>query len=146
MDSVLGRLAMAVAILALWGSRDVRAGSIVVIGDYPQTNEGTLSTVASLGGSYSKAVGFTMGGQSFDLASVTLRLMEQAGSTSTLSVALFGGTPAGPSGGALANFDTPAIPSLAGNVTFTPTTLFQLQAGNTYWLDVSGQSDTLKVE
>ena len=84
-----------------------------------------------------------MGGQSYDLASVTLRLMEQAGSSSTLSVELFGGTSSDPSGPALVDFNSPPIPSLAGNVTFTPTTSLVLQAGASYWLEVSGQSDTL---
>jgi hypothetical protein len=84
-----------------------------------------------------------MGGQSDVLASVTLRLVEQVGSNSTLSVALYGGTPANPSGPVLAGFDSPSIPSIAGDVTFTPTTSLTLQAGATYWLEVSGQSDTL---
>jgi hypothetical protein len=143
MGAGVGRLALAVTLLAFLSGPDVRAASIVVIGNYPQSNDGTLSAVASLDGTFAKAVGFTMGEQSYDLASVTLRLMEQAGSNSMLSVALFRGTPADPSGPALVRFDSPTIPSLASDVTFTPTTSFELQAGSTYWLEVSGKSDTL---
>ncbi len=143
MGAGLGRLALAAMILALFFGREARAASIVVIGNYPQANDGTLSSVTSLDGTYAKAVGFTMGGQSYDLASVTLRLMEQVGSSSTLSVELFGGTSSGMSGPALGGFNSPSIPALAGNVTFLPTTSFVLQAGASYWLDVSGQSDTL---
>ena len=143
MRAGLGRLALAAMILALLSDREARAGSTVVIGDYPETNDGTLTAVTSLYGTYAKAVGFTMGGQSYDLASVTLRLMEQAGSRSTLSVELFGGTSSTLSGPALVSFNSPTIPSLAGNVPFTPTTSLVLQAGASYWLEVSGQSDTL---
>jgi len=143
MGAGLERLALAATILALLSGPEAGAGSIVVIGDYPQTNDGTLSSVTSLYGTYAKAVGFTMGGQSYGLDSVTLRLMEQVGSSSTLSVELFGGTSSTLSGPALVGFNPAPIPSVAGNVTFTPTTSFVLQAGASYWLEVSGQSDTL---
>jgi hypothetical protein len=143
MGAPVGRLALWGAVLPLLIAADARAGSIVVIGNYPQANDGTLSAVTSLDGNYAKAVGFTMGAQSYELASATLRLMEQAGSTSTLSMALYGGTAAGPSGPALVNFNTPSIPNLVGNVTFTPTSTQVLQAHSTYWLEVSGQSNTL---
>jgi hypothetical protein len=56
---------------------------------------------------------------------------------------LFGGNSAAPSGPALVGFDTPRIPTLAGNVTFTPTAPLVLQANRDYWLEVTGQSDTL---
>jgi hypothetical protein len=143
MGAGVGRLALAATMLTVLSGPLARAGSIVVIGDYPQTDDGTLSSVTSLYGTYAKAVGFTMGGQSYGLDSVTLRLMEQVGSSSTLSVALFGGTPSTLSGRALVEFNAVTIPSYASNVTFTPTTSFVLQAGASYWLEVSGQSDTL---
>jgi hypothetical protein len=143
MRAGLVRLALAATILALVSGREAWAASIVVIGNYPQTNDGNLTSVTSLYGNSAKAVGFTMGPQSYSLASVTLRLMEQIGSNSTLSVELFGGTPSTLSGPALVNFNSAAIPQLAGNVTFTPTTSFVLQAGASYWLELSGQSDTL---
>jgi hypothetical protein len=143
MIAVLLRMALAVAVVSVSSAAAVRAGSITVIGNYPQTNDGTLSAVTSLDGSYGKAVGFTMGGQSYVLDSVTLRLAEQPGSISTLTLGLFGGTSSGPSGTVLAGFDTPDIPSLASNVAFTPLSGLVLQAGTTYWLEVSGQSDTL---
>ena len=94
--------------------------------------------MTSLYGTYAKAVGFTMGGQSYGLDSVTLRLMEQVGSSSTLSVELFGGTSSSPSGPALVDFNSAPIPSLAGNVTFTPTSAFMLQGGSSYWLEAVG--------
>jgi hypothetical protein len=143
MGAGLGRMALAATILALLSGPGAPAASIVVIGDYPETNDGTLTSVTSLYGTYAKAVGFTMGGQSYDLASVTLRLAEQVGSSSTLSVELFGGTSSTPSGPALVGFNSATIPSIAGNVTFTPTSSLVLQAGASYWLEVSGQSDTL---
>jgi hypothetical protein len=143
MGAAMGRLAQVVAVLALLNLPEARAGSITVIGNEPQTNDGTLTAVASLGGGYAKAVGFIMGTQPYKLDSVTLRLAEQPGSSSTLSVMLFGGNSAAPSGPALVGFDTPRIPALAGNVTFTPTAPLVLQANRAYWLEVTGQSDTL---
>ncbi len=143
MSAGLWRLALAATFFGLLSGREAPAGSIVVIGNIPQTNDGTLSSVTSLYGNYAKAVGFTMGEQSYDLASVTLRLMQQTGASSTLSVELFGGTSSSPSGPALVGFDSPHIPSLAGNVTFTPTAPLVLQAGSSYWLELSGQSNTL---
>ena len=136
-------MALAATILAVLTGPGARAASIVVVGDYPETNDGTLTSVTSLYGNYAKAVGFTIGGQPYNLASVTLRLAEQVGSNSTLSVELFGGTSSSPSGPALVGFNSATIPSVASNVTFTPTTALVLQAGAGFWLEVSGQSDTL---
>jgi hypothetical protein len=145
MGAAMGRLTrvVAVLVLALLNLPEAGAGSITVIGNASQTSAGTLTAVASLGGSYAKAVGFTMGPQPYTLDSVTLRLAVQPGSISTLSVSLFGGSAADPSGPALVGFGTPTIPTLAGNVTFLPTAPLVLQANRTYWLEVSGQSDTL---
>jgi hypothetical protein len=143
MGAAMGRLAVIGLVLTFSTVPWARAGSVTVIGNYPETNDGNLSAVASLVGNYAKAVGFKMGAEAFDLSSVTLRLAEQPGSTSSLSVTLFGGTAAGPSGPQLVGFDTPSIPTLASNVTFTPTGSLKLASGATYWLEVSGQSDTL---
>ena len=74
MGAGLGRLALAATVLRSGADPGARAASIVVIGNYPESNDGTLSSVTSLYGTYAKAVGFTMGGQSEVLASVTLRL------------------------------------------------------------------------
>jgi hypothetical protein len=143
MGAAMGRLALVGAVVALTTLPAARAGSITVISNAPGTNDGNLSVVAPLGGGFLKAVGFTMGPDVYHLDSVTLRLAEQSGSTSTLSVVLFGGSAAAPSGPALDGFTTPSIPTLASNVTFTPTAPLVLQAGTNYWLEVSGQSDTL---
>jgi hypothetical protein len=143
MGAALWRGTLVAAALVLPAVVDARAGSVTVIGNYPETSDGTLTAVASLGGSYAKAVGFTMGGLAYELDSVTLRLAQQPGSSSTLSVELMGGTASGPSGPVLVGFNTPIIPSQAGNVTFTPTVPVALEAGSSYWLEVSGQSDTL---
>jgi hypothetical protein len=137
------RLIWSAMVLALPGGAGAHAGSVVLVSGNPGTNDGTLSAVASLGSSYAKAVGFTMGSTSYDLTSVILRLAEQPGSTSTLSLALYGGTPSGPSGAPLVTFNTPSIPSVASDVTFLPTTSLVLQSGSTYWLEASGQSNTL---
>jgi hypothetical protein len=142
MDAAFWRLTLA-TVLALLGAREGWAGPILIIGNEPQVNDGTFSAVASLGGGYSKAVGFTMPAESIALDSITLRLKEQAGSSSTLTVALFGGGNDGPSGPSLVSFNTPSIPTVAGDVTFTPTSPFLLKAGTTYWLDVTGTSNTL---
>jgi hypothetical protein len=142
MDAAFWRLTLA-AVLSLLCGMEGRAGPVLVIGNEPQVNDGAFSAVASLGGTYSKAVGFTMPGESIALESVTLRLKEQPGSSSTLTVALFGGSNSGPSGTALVSFNSPNIPTLAGDVTFTPTNPFRLQANATYWLDVTGTSNTL---
>ncbi len=58
---------------------------------------------------------------------------------------MYGGTSTGPSGPALVDFDTstPSIPSTPGDVTFAPEGSLQLQASTTYWIDVSGTSNTL---
>ena len=93
-------------------------------------------------GTVSKAVGFTMPGASYDLGSITLRLMEQAGSTDSLSVQLYGGVD-NPSGPVLAQFNSPAIPNVASDVVFTPTAPFTLKANDTYWIYVAGTSNTL---
>jgi hypothetical protein len=119
-----------------------RAGSILVIGNLPQANDGASSTVAALGGMYAKAVGFTMGANSLDLDSVTLRLKEQAGFESTLRVQLYGGT-TNPTGPVLASFNIPSIPTVATDVSFTPTSQVVLQASTSYWLYVTGSSNTL---
>jgi hypothetical protein len=143
MGAAMRRLAVLGVMLTFSTVSGARAGSVTVIGNYPENNDGNLSAVASLGGSYAKAVGFTMGAQPIDLESVTLRLAQQPGSTSTLSVQLFGGSSAGPSGPELVDFNTTSIPTLASNVTFLPTTSLVLAAGTTYWLEALGQSDTL---
>jgi hypothetical protein len=143
MSAAMQRLGLMGLVLAFGTAPEAQAGSVTVIGNYPQTSDGTLTVVSSLGGNYAKAVGFTMGDQAYELDSVTLRLVQQPGSSSTLSVGLFGGSAADPSGPALVSFNTPSIPTLASNVTFTPVAPLVLQAGTTYWLEVSGQSDTL---
>jgi hypothetical protein len=142
MRAALGRLAAVMMLLGLFGGLEGRAGSIV-IGNLSQSKDQTSSVVSALGGSYSKAVGFTMGADAYELDSVTVRLLEQAGSQSTLSIHLYGGTPTDPSGPALVDFDAPAIPMIVGNVTFTPTSSFVLQARTTYWLDLTGTSNVL---
>jgi hypothetical protein len=142
MGAALGRLALTATLLVMVGGTAGRAASVLVIGDLPAANDGKFSAVASLGGTYSKAVGFTMPAESFDLASVTLRLREQPGSYNTLSVQLYGGN-TNPSGQALVDFDTPTIPTQAGDVTFTPKTSFTLKGDTTYWLYLSGKSNTL---
>jgi hypothetical protein len=143
MGAAMRRLGLIGLVLALGTAPEAQAGSVTVIGNYPETSDGTLTAVASLGGNYAKAVGFTMGGQAYELDSVTLRLAQQPGSSNTLSVGLFGGSTGDPSGPALVSFNTPSIPTLASNVTFTPVAPLVLQAGTTYWLEVSGRSDTL---
>jgi hypothetical protein len=142
MGAAIWRLALVGALLAALGGNEGRGESVLVLGNYPQVNDGTLSAVASLGGTYSKAVGFTMLGESLALDAVTLRLKEQAGSLSTLTVALYGGGN-GPSGPALVGFNIPTIPTVAGDVTFAPKNGFLLRANTTYWIDVTGTSDTL---
>src|SRR5882757_7181486 len=120
MGAAIWRLALVGTMLAALGGKEGRGESVLVLGNYPQVNDGTLSADASLGGTYSKAVGFTMLGESLALDAVTLRLKEQAGSLSTLTVALYGGGGNGPSGPALVGFNTPTIPTVAGDVTFAP--------------------------
>jgi len=136
------RLMQVATVVAIVGAAEVRAGSTLIIGNYPAPNDGTLSAVASHGVGVSKAVGFTMPGTSYHLDSITLRLMEQVGSTSSLTVELFGGTTT-PSGSPLVVFNTPAIPNIASDVAFTPLTSFTLQSNTTYWIDVTGTSDVL---
>jgi hypothetical protein len=142
MGTAWRRLAVVAIVLALSGGRQGRAGS-VVIGNLSGATDRTSSVVSSFGGLYSKAVGFTMGADAYELDSVTLRLLEQTGSQSTLSIHLYGGTAANPSGPALVDFDAPTIPMIVGNVTFTPTESFVLQANQTYWLDLTGTSNHL---
>src|SRR5262245_31268512 len=119
MGAALGRRMLAATLVALWswGGIEGRAGSVTVIGNLPQANDSTFSAVASLGGTYAKAVGFTMGTDSYWIETVTLRLMEQAGSQSLLTVKLYDGqTDSTP----LSFEPAPTIPPVAADVTFTP--------------------------
>jgi hypothetical protein len=140
MNAAFGRLGLATAILALWGF-EARAASVVVIGNLPQTNDATFSAVAAQGGTFAKAVGFTMGADSYLLESLELRLKMQPGATQTsLSIQLYSGE-TNPSLAPL-SFNTPTIPTAPGNVTFTPTSSFHLQPLMTYWIYASGVSNT----
>jgi hypothetical protein len=140
MNAASWRLAM---VLALLSGTSGWAGPIRIIGNETSVNDGAFSAVASLGGTYAKAVGFTMPAETFTLDSIVLRLKEQAGSDSTLLVGLFGGGGAGPAGPALVDFLTPALPTVAANVTLLPTSAFLLKPNTTYWLEVTGTSSTL---
>jgi len=140
MFAAKGRLVLVAVIMAVACGPEVRAGSTVIIGNYPQANDGTLTAVTSLDGTVAKAVGFTMSGQSYGLDSVMLRLMEQANSTSILTVQLYGGTTQ-PAGSPLVTFNSPVIPNVASDVKFTPLTPYTLLANTTYWIYVRGTSN-----
>ncbi len=135
------------AVLASLAQSPLHAESTLIFGNEPAANDSLFSAVATMGGNFSKAIGFTMDATtSYDLDTLSLRLKEQPGSNSTLTVSIFGGGANGPAGLPLVNLQaTSAIPTVAGDVKFLSagTKPFVFEAGSTYWIDVSGTSDTL---
>ena len=120
------------------------AGAMIIISNYPFTNDSTGTNLfvgnANGGDSVpkSKAAGFTMpAGLSYTLDSVTLRLMNLIGSP-TLQLDLFadsGGNPVGPS---LVSFAIPPLPGGFSDVTFTPSAAFTFSPSTPYWLAAKG--------
>lgn len=113
------------------------AGAAVIIGNLP-SNDG--AAVIDLDVLKTKAMGFTMGSQSYTLDSVSLRL-RLIDYTGTASVQLWSNDGGNNPGVPLATLNNPVLPANGtGTYLFTPSSPFALSAGNTYWLVVSTNS------
>jgi hypothetical protein len=108
---------------------------ITVISNYPPANDATQS--AGLSNLRVKAMAFTMGASTLPLLDVTLRLRNVDPGEVTVTLNAGGANP----GGVLVNFLNPAFQGApVMDYTFAPTSTFNLQAGQQYWLVVGGVS------
>lgn len=105
-----------------------------------------VALYTTIPGAVDYAFGFLMpSGTSYSLDSLILTLGVDAGDPADIpgapvvTAALYGDA-SGVPGGLLASFTQPTIPAAIGaaDYTLTPITPFDLQAGSTYWLTVSG--------
>ncbi|TRU27578.1 MAG: hypothetical protein EWV81_07110 [Microcystis aeruginosa Ma_SC_T_19800800_S464] len=119
------------------GVNPVRAA--VLIGNLPQTNDGTFSTIS---GSGVKALAFTLpAGNNYSLDNAILRLGDyESGDVPLVQIRNdVGGSDPGST--VLANFTNPTPQGLGTfNYTFTPTAPFTFTAGTKYWLSVQSSS------
>jgi hypothetical protein len=117
------------------------AFATLIIGNFPPSNDDSASTIAASTGSLSKAAGFTMGANNFELDSATLRLRVND-VNATMSLGLYGDGGAGAVGPELLSFSIPTLVAGIADITFTSAAAFVLQANTTYWLTASGASPT----
>ncbi|MGQ0793953.1 MAG: choice-of-anchor R domain-containing protein [Deltaproteobacteria bacterium] len=134
------KVAALVFLFALFGFAARQAEAVVIISNYPAVNSVDGSTIAILGGGFSKAAGFTLpAGTDYSLDSVTLRL-DRNNADATIQVDLFGDAGGSPVGPALLSFIVPVFGLGVSDVVFLPATPFTLLASTTYWIGATGVS------
>ncbi len=115
------------------------AHAIVIIGNYPQTNDGTQA--ADVDNLRWKALGFTMGATAYNMQSVTLRLEFTATWTNNAPILTLRGQGSGPlvPGPILETLTAPGgyVTGAINNYTFTSSN-FLLQANTLYYLHLEG--------
>lgn len=116
------------------------ANAIVIIGNYPQTNDGTQA--ADVDTLRVKALGFTMGAQNYFLQSVTVRLEFLATWTDNAPILTLraAGASSTTTGGVLETLNAPGgyVTGAINNYTFTSSSNFELQANTLYYIHLAG--------
>lgn len=115
----------------------------VIIGNYPQANDNTFSTIAATSGNLSKAAGFTLpSGTNYTLDSIILRL-DVTNASSSVTFSLFGDVDGNPGGLPLLSFTTQTLTAGISDYTLLPSASFTLQTLNTYWIAATGISPSI---
>jgi hypothetical protein len=129
-------------VFALVGIMAAAAGAnaVVIIGNYPPSNDGTQA--ADVDTLRVKALGFTMGAQSYFMQSVTLRLEFTSTWTNNAPVLTLraAGTSSTTTGAILETLTAPGgyVTGAINNYTFTSPSNFTLQANTLYYIHLAG--------